>query len=228
MAQNTGSAASYATGLVRQGMSNMAHNTGIATSLVRQGVSNVAYNTGVATDLLRAGAVGGLNLSLRATDPMSLRLEQAARSVAHQAFGAIRTRRGFMQSIEDSRGIIQSLQQYVHEQLQGPDASLIRRRMPGKRPPSFAYREALGPGQFEIRDADDSDYAYMSFDDVDSWMASTQNKDDLIQNLFKRPGFTDWLQKTYGSVDEGRVFRSLHKFDAETLATMLIVLDHHS
>ena len=135
-----------------------------------------------------------------------------------------------MQSIEDSRGIIQSLRQYVHEQLQGPDSSLIRRRMQGKRPRGIAYTDeaALGPGQFEIRDADDSDHAYMSFDDVDGWMASTQNKDDLIQNLFKRPGFTDWLEKTYGSVDEGRIFRSLRKFDAETLATMLIVLDHHS
>ena len=135
-----------------------------------------------------------------------------------------------MQSIEDSRGIIQSLRQYVHEQLQGPDSSLIRRRMQGKRPRGIAYTDeaALGPGQFEIRDADDSDHAYMSFDDVDSWMASTQNKDDLIQNLFKRPGFTDWLEKTYGSVDQGRIFRSLREFDAETLATMLIVLDHHS
>jgi hypothetical protein len=219
MAQNTGNAASYATGLMRQGMSNM------------------AYNTGLATDLLRAGAVGGVNLYLRATDPMSLRLEQAARSVAHQAYGAMRHRnRGIMQSIQDSQDLIQSLRQYVreHRNTQGSEASLVRRPMWAKQSPSGAYTDdnlrsaALGPGQFEIRNADDSDHAYMSFDDVDGWMGSTQNKDDLIQNLFKRPGFKAWLEKTYGSVDEGRVYRSLREFDAETLATMLIVLDHHS
>jgi hypothetical protein len=179
--------------------------------------------------------VGGVNLYLQATDPMSLRLEQAARNVARQAYGAIRQRnRGIMQSIEDSQGLIQSLRQYVREHRQGSEASLVRRPMWGKHTPSGAYtddnlrRAALRPGQFEIRDADDSDHAYMSFDDVDGWMASTQNKDDLIQNLFKRPGFTEWLEKTYGSVDQGRIFRSLREFDAETLATMLIVLDHHS
>jgi hypothetical protein len=169
-----------------------------------------------------------------------LRLEQAARSVAHQAYGAMRHRnRGIMQSIENSQGIIQSLRQYVREHRntnpQGlVEASPVRRRMNSKQPPSGAYTDdnlrsaALGPGQFEIRNADDSDHAYMSFDDVSGWLDSTQNKDDLIQNLFKRPGFKTWLEKNYGSVDEGRIYRSLREFDPETLATMLIILDHHS
>ena len=69
----------------------------------------------------------------------------------------------------------------------------------------------------------------MSFDDVAGWLDSTQNKDDLLQNLFKRPGFKPWLEKNFGSsVDEGLVYRSLREFDPETLATILIILDHHS
>ena len=64
--------------------------------------------------------------------------------------------------------------------------------------------------------------------DVESWMSSTQNKDDLIQSLFKRPKFKQWLHKTYGSVDEAQVYQALREFTAETLASMLVILDHHS
>ena len=63
----------------------------------------------------------------------------------------------------------------------------------------------------------------MSYMDVESWMSSTQNKDDLIQNLFKRPNFKQWLQKTYGNVDEAHVYWTLHEFTPETLASMLVI-----
>jgi hypothetical protein len=219
----------------------MAHNiphdaawaAGHATRLMRTGVSNMAHNipndTRRIVDASTRLVKGGVDLYLKATDPMSIKLDQAARGLAHHAYGAIRSRnREIMRGIQDSQDILQSLRHYVHEHRQQHshqlvEASPVRRRIYGKQPP-----RALGPGQFEIRNHDDSDHAYMSFDDVDGWMGSTQNKDDLIQNLFKRPSFKSWLEKTYGSVDEGRVYRSLREFEAETLATMLIVLDHHS
>ena len=86
----------------------------------------------------------------------------------------------------------------------------------------------LGPGKAYIQNHDDTDHVDMNYMDVESWMSSTQNKDDLIQNLFRRPNFERWLQKTYGDVDEGQVYRALREFTPETLATMLVILDHHS
>ena len=96
-----------------------------------------------------------------------------------------------------------------------------RRRIRGKQP-------ALGPGEAYIQKHDDTDHVDMNYMDVESWMSSTQNKDDLIQNLFKRPNFERWLRKTYGDVDQGQVYRALSEFTPETLATMLVILDHHS
>ena len=67
----------------------------------------------------------------------------------------------------------------------------------------------------------------MSYADVEGWMSSTQNKDDLIQNLFKRQKFKDWIHRTYGSVDEGHMYRTLREFTPEMLAQMLVILDYH-
>ena len=85
-----------------------------------------------------------------------------------------------------------------------------------------------GPGQPYLQNHDDTDHLEMSYPDVEGWMSSTQNKDELIQNLFMRPKFREWLRRTYGDVDQRQVYQSLREFTPETLATMLVILDHHS
>jgi hypothetical protein len=85
----------------------------------------------------------------------------------------------------------------------------------------------LGPGRAYVQNHDDTDHVEMSYADVEGWMSSSQNKDELIHNLFKRQKFRDWVQKTYGSVDEGRMYRTLHEFTPEMLAQMLVMLDYH-
>jgi hypothetical protein len=97
-----------------------------------------------------------------------------------------------------------------------------KRRLVGK------HARGEGPGRPYLQNHDDTDHVDMSYMDVESWMSTTQNKDDLIQNLFKRPNFKQWLHKTYGSVDETRVYHALREFSVEDLASMLVILDRHS
>ena len=147
---------------------------------------------------------GGANLYLRATDPIAAKIEPGiynfflGRSEEHRDVGDV---------LNSLRGFVQ--------------ASMPRRRMRGKQPP-------LGPGKAYIQNHDDTDHLEMSYSDVEGWMSSTQNKDELIQNLFKRTKFREWLYRNYGNVDERHIFRSLHEFTPEALATMLVILDHHS
>jgi hypothetical protein len=103
--------------------------------------------------------------------------------------------------------MINSLKRFV-------ESSMKRRRLYGK------HTTQLGAGKAYIQNHDDTGHAEMSYMDVESWMSSTQNKDDLIQNLFKRQNFKEWLRKTYGNVDEAHVYRTLHEFTPEALATI--------
>ena len=96
-----------------------------------------------------------------------------------------------------------------------------KRRLMGK------HARGEGPGRPYLQNHDDTDHLEMSYPDVEGWMASTQNRDELIQNLFKRAKFREWLQRNYGDVDERQVYQSLREFTPETLATMLVILDHH-
>jgi hypothetical protein len=102
------------------------------------------------------------------------------------------------------------------------------RRVSTKRRLAGKHARGEGPGRPYLQSHDDTDHLEMSYSDVEGWMSSTQNKDELIQNLFKRTKFREWLHRNYGNVDERHVYRSLHEFTPETLATMLVILDHHS
>ena len=127
-----------------------------------------------------AGSVlkGGANLYLKATDPIAAKIEHGLRRlVGHAA---------------DHRDMVKSLQEFV-------ESGMKRRRLRGK------HTTELGPGKAYIQNHDDTDHAYMSYMDVESWMSSTQNKDDLIQNLFKRPNFKQWLCKTYRNVNPASI-----------------------
>jgi hypothetical protein len=180
-----------------------------AAGFVRQGTSNLLYNVDENARMV-GGAVGGVqggaNLYLNATDPIAAKIER----------GIYNLFLGRSEEHRDVGDVLNSLREFAR--------NIPRTRMRGKQLPP----PPLGPGKAYIQNHDDTDHVDMSYMDVESWMSSTQNKDDLIQNLFKRPNFKQWLHTTYGNVDEAQVYRALHEFTPETLASMLVILDHHS
>jgi hypothetical protein len=186
-------------------MANAAYNipndaawvAGHASRLVRAGVSNAARNVPNDTRRILDASTQLARGGAELYSPIAHTVGRAGHHLMSRGDNALESLRRFVD--ESSRKI----------------------RLRGKQ------GTTLGPGRAYVQDHDDDDHVEMSYADVEGWMSSTQNKDDLIHNLFKRQKFRDWVQKTYGSVDEGRMYRTLHEFIPEMLAQMLVMLDYH-
>ena len=195
---------------------------GRAMDLVRQGMANAAYNipndtawvAGHASRLARAGVSNAArnipNDTRRILDASTQLAKGGAELYSPIADTVGRAGQHLMSRGDDA---LESLRHFV-------DESSRKIRLRGK-------HTTFGPGRAYVQDHDDTDHVEMSYADVEGWMSSSQNKDELIHNLFKRQKFKDWIQKTYGSVDEGRMYRTLHEFTPEMLAQMLVMLDYH-
>jgi hypothetical protein len=139
---------------------------GHATRLVRAGVSNAARNIPNDTRRILDASTQLVKGGADLYSPLAHTVGRAGHHLMSRGDNALESLRHFVE--ESSRKI----------------------RLRGKQ------GTTLGPGRAYVQDHDDTDHLEMSYADVGGWMSSTQNKDDLIHNLFKRQKFKDWIQKT--------------------------------
>jgi hypothetical protein len=112
----------------------------------------------------------------------------------------------FVKSLNDVQGVISNLRQSA-------PSRAIRGRT------SFA----------SLDDAADTNTAYMSYDDVQGWMDNQQNVSELVDNVFMRDNFWNWLhaQPRLRKLTREQTRHMLKQWKAEDLATMLVALDNH-
>jgi hypothetical protein len=89
---------------------------------------------------------------------------------------------------------------------------------------------AISQGAYaSLEDAMDTNTTYMSYDDLQGWMSNQQNVSELVDNVFMRESFWNWLhgQPRLRKLTRDQVRHMLRQWSAEDLATMLVALDYH-